>query len=33
MLTKRLLSFDGVHRFLRTLFADDLHAKGPLINK
>ena len=30
MPTKRLLSFDGVHRFLRTLFADDLHAKRVL---
>ncbi len=24
---KKALSFDGVHRFLKTLFADDLHAK------
>jgi Transposase DDE domain len=27
MPTKRPLSFEGVHHFLRTLFADDLHAK------
>ncbi len=27
---KKALSFDGVHRFLKTLFADDLHAKRVL---
>ena len=27
---KKPLSFDGVHRFLKTLFADDLHAKRVL---
>lgn len=27
MPTKKPLSFDGVHCFLKTLFADDLHAK------
>ena len=30
MPTKKPLSFDGVHCFLRTLFADDLHAKRVL---
>ena len=30
MPTKKPLSFDGVHRFLKTLFADDLHAKRVL---
>ncbi len=27
MATKKPLSFEGVHQFLRTLFAEDLHAK------
>ena len=31
MPTKKLLSFDGVHRFLKTLFAEDLHAKRVLL--
>jgi len=30
MPTKKPLSFEGVHQFLRTLFADDLHAKRVL---
>ena len=30
MPTKKPLSFEGVHRFLKTLFADDLHAKRVL---
>jgi len=30
MPTKKPLSFEGVHCFLRTLFADDLHAKRVL---
>jgi len=30
MPTKKPLSFDGVHHFLKTLFADDLHAKRVL---
>ena len=30
MPTKKPLSFEGVHRFLRTLFAEDLHAKRVL---
>jgi hypothetical protein len=30
MPTKKPLSFDGVHRFLKTLFAGDLHAKRVL---
>ena len=30
MPTKKPLSFEGVHHFLRTLFADDLHAKRVL---
>ena len=30
MPTKNPLSFEGVHQFLRTLFADDLHAKRVL---
>ncbi len=30
MPTKKPLSFEGVHHFLRTLFADDLHAKRML---
>ena len=27
MPTKKPLSFGGIHQFLRTVFADDLHAK------
>ena len=30
MPTKKSLSFEGVHRFLKTLFAEDLHAKRVL---
>ncbi len=30
MPTKKPLSFEGVHQFLRTLFAGDLHAKRVL---
>jgi len=30
MPTKKPLSFEGVHQFLRALFADDLHAKRVL---
>ena len=30
MPTKKPLSFEGVHCFLKTLFADDLHAKRVL---
>ncbi len=30
MPTKKALSFEGVHHFLKTLFADDLHAKRVL---
>jgi len=30
MPTKKLLSFEGVHHFLKTLFAEDLHAKRVL---
>jgi len=30
MPTKKPLSFEGVHRFLKTLFAEDLHAKRVL---
>ena len=30
MPTKKLLSFEGVHQFLKTLFAQDLHAKRVL---
>ena len=29
-MSKKPLSFEGVHQFLRTLFADDLHAKRVL---
>ena len=30
MPTKKPLSFEGVHQFLKTLFAQDLHAKRVL---
>ena len=30
MPSKKPLSFEGVHPFLKTLFADDLHAKRVL---
>jgi hypothetical protein len=30
MPSKKPLSFEGVHHFLKTLFADDLHAKRVL---